>query len=74
MNAFTRMRIFCTQEGTLDLKNNKTIHSVDPVYCVDGSSGIISLDRVLFGHWAALEGKASNRLCEVLLQAVSAVL
>ncbi len=64
VNAFTRMR-FCTQEGTLDL-TNKTIRSVDPIHLRPWFEWYHRSHRVLFGHWAALEGKTSNPLCEAL--------
>jgi bis(5'-nucleosyl)-tetraphosphatase (symmetrical) len=57
-NYFTRMR-FCTAEGKLDLKSKEGLDSAPPGY----KPWFQHMDRktkdvkIIFGHWAALEGK-----------------
>ncbi|AWY41540.1 symmetrical bis(5'-nucleosyl)-tetraphosphatase [Pseudomonas putida] len=57
-NYFTRMR-FCTAEGKLDLKSKEGLDSAPPGY----KPWFQHKDRktkdvnIIFGHWAALEGK-----------------
>jgi len=56
-NYFTRMR-FCTAEGKLDLKSKEGLDSAPPGYKPwfqhkeRKTKGL----RIIFGHWAALEG------------------
>lgn len=64
VNAFTRMR-FCTQDGELDLAN-KTVHSSNPERFRPWFDWYQLPERVLFGHWAALEGHCSHPNCEAL--------
>lgn len=64
VNALTRMR-FCTSLGTLDL-SNKTAHSTNAQLLRPWYEWYQLPHRVLFGHWAALEGRQSNPLCEAL--------
>ena len=60
-NAFTRMR-FCHQDGSLDFKSKSTpgkqAKGLRPWYEL---SDIGQETRVVFGHWAALEGKAKAK-------------
>jgi bis(5'-nucleosyl)-tetraphosphatase (symmetrical) len=57
-NYFTRMR-FCTAEGKLDLKSKEGLDTAPPGYKPwfqhkeRKTQGL----RIIFGHWAALEGK-----------------
>ena len=57
-NYFTRMR-FCTAEGKLDLKSKEGLDSAPPGYKPwfqhkeRKTKGL----KIIFGHWAALEGK-----------------
>ncbi len=57
-NYFTRMR-FCTAEGKLDLKSKEGLDSAPPGY----KPWFLHKERktkdlkIIFGHWAALEGK-----------------
>lgn len=59
VNYFTRMR-FCSQDGQLDLVAKEGLESKP-----EGFSPWFELDRkakdtrIVFGHWAALEGKAN---------------
>jgi len=59
-NYFTRMR-FCTADGKLDLKGKEGADSAPPGYAPWFSfrdrktKGL----KIIFGHWAALEGKCS---------------
>jgi bis(5'-nucleosyl)-tetraphosphatase (symmetrical) len=61
VNYFTRMR-FCTQDGQLDLLAKEGLGSQP-----EGFSPWFELDRkakdtrIVFGHWAALEGKADAK-------------
>ncbi len=64
VNAFTRMR-FCTQTGTLDL-NNKTSQSTNPQSLKPWFEWYHQPQRVVFGHWAALEGHTTNPKCEAI--------
>lgn len=60
-NYFTRMR-FCTAEGKLDLKSKEGLGSAPPGYKPWFShkerktKGL----KIIFGHWAALEGKCDE--------------
>lgn len=60
-NAFTRMR-FCHQDGSLDFKSKSTpgkqAKGLSPWYEL---SDIGQQTQVVFGHWAALEGKAQAK-------------
>ncbi|MFJ4145602.1 symmetrical bis(5'-nucleosyl)-tetraphosphatase [Pseudomonas sp. NPDC089734] len=60
-NYFTRMR-FCTREGKLDLKGKEGIETAPPGYAPWFShkprkTGDL---KILFGHWAALEGRCDE--------------
>lgn len=59
-NALTRMR-FCSDKGQLDLKTNGPAKSapanLKPWY--DWPSKVSTQTKILFGHWAALEGQCS---------------
>ena len=59
-NYFTRMR-FCTATGTLDLLN-KTNDSTDENFkpWFSHPHRKTRNDAIIFGHWAALEGKANT--------------
>ena len=62
INYFTRMR-FCKNDGTLDLVNkgkpNENPHQMKPWF--DWSLKILKEPfHILFGHWAALEGKTGK--------------
>lgn len=60
-NYFTRMR-FCTSEGKLDLKSKEGVGTALPGYAPWFShkdrktKGL----KIIFGHWAALEGKCTE--------------
>lgn len=58
LNAFTRMR-FCTSEGKLDFKNTGPATPPPsgflPWYHIPNTS--INHYKIIFGHWAALEGR-----------------
>lgn len=60
-NAFTRMR-YCNAEGRLMLKNKGRIQdaepSLHPWFAVPSRQNIQA--DIVFGHWAALEGKCSK--------------
>jgi len=58
INAFTRMR-FCSQSGKLDL-SNKTNQSSDPTVFKPWFEWQTPSIDVVFGHWAALEGKCNQ--------------
>jgi len=64
VNAFTRMR-FCTADGTLDLAN-KTASVSEPGIFRPWYEWYHLPHRVLFGHWAALEGRTTQSCCEAL--------
>jgi bis(5'-nucleosyl)-tetraphosphatase (symmetrical) len=63
MNAFTHLR-FCSVDGILDL-TNKTAQSADPKFR-PWYEWYQLPHRVLFGHWAALEGKLPHSRCIAL--------
>jgi len=60
-NYFTRMR-FCTREGKLDLKGKEGVETAIPGYAPwfshkDRKTRDV---RIIFGHWAALEGRCDE--------------
>lgn len=59
INALTRMR-FCRADGTLDL-THKTAHSPEPELLRPWFEWYQQQHQVLFGHWAALEGRSNPR-------------
>ncbi len=66
-NALTRMR-FCYPDGRLDMLN-KSAPGKQPSDLVPWFILRLKLEkkvRVVFGHWAALEGKLSNKRFEAL--------
>jgi len=64
VNALTHLR-FCTAEGTLDL-SNKTAESSNPTLFRPWYEWYSLPQRVLFGHWAALEGQPGHPRCLAL--------
>lgn len=60
-NYFTRMR-FCDPDGQLDLANKAAPNAVKvgfaPWFALHNRK--TSVNRIIFGHWAALEGHASH--------------
>lgn len=56
-NYFTRMR-FCTADGTLDLKSKEGVGSAPPGFAPWFSHPQRKMrdEKIIFGHWAALEG------------------
>ncbi|MFT5117691.1 MAG: bis(5'-nucleosyl)-tetraphosphatase (symmetrical) [Kiritimatiellia bacterium] len=58
-NYFTRMR-FCSTEGTLELTSKSSIHHAPKGYApwFEHLNRKTYHDRIIFGHWAALEGQA----------------
>jgi len=56
-NYFTRMR-FCTEDGTLDLKSKEGVDTAPPGYApwFSWPSRKTRGQKIIFGHWAALEG------------------
>ncbi len=58
-NYFTRMR-FCNAEGKLELESKSSIHDAPDGYApwFEHYQRKTSDDAIIFGHWAALEGKA----------------
>lgn len=63
-NAFTRMR-FCQADGTLEF-NNKTKVSHDITQWRPWFDFYKLPTKILFGHWASLEGECNNPHCEAL--------
>lgn len=61
VNYMTRMR-FCDADGRLDLTNKGTVQSADPSYMPWFSVKPRMSDGVslVFGHWAALDGKTDE--------------
>ncbi len=57
-NYLTRMR-FCTADGTLDLKSKEGVETVPPGYAPWFSHPHRRThgQKIIFGHWAALEGQ-----------------
>jgi bis(5'-nucleosyl)-tetraphosphatase (symmetrical) len=60
-NYFTRMR-FCKADGTLDLKSKEGVGSAPPGYApwFSYKQRKTRGQRIIFGHWAALEGQSSE--------------
>lgn len=60
-NYFTRMR-FCTAEGDLDLKSKEGLDSAPPGYAPWFSHPQRKTrgQKIIFGHWAALEGRCDE--------------
>jgi bis(5'-nucleosyl)-tetraphosphatase (symmetrical) len=60
-NCFTRMR-FCSADGTLDLKSKEGIDSAPPGYAPWFSHRERKTrgQKIIFGHWAALEGQCNE--------------
>ena len=60
-NYFTRMR-FCTEDGTLDLKSKEGVGSAPPGYApwFSWPSRKTRGQKIIFGHWAALEGQCDE--------------
>ncbi|WP_444934785.1 symmetrical bis(5'-nucleosyl)-tetraphosphatase [Microbulbifer sp. JTAC008] len=60
-NYFTRMR-FCKADGTLDLINKKGVQASHGEYqpWFSFPNRKTRNDKVIFGHWAALEGRADT--------------
>jgi bis(5'-nucleosyl)-tetraphosphatase (symmetrical) len=60
-NYFTRMR-FCTAEGKLDLKSKEGLDSAPPGYkpWFQHKERKTKDVKIIFGHWAALEGKCDE--------------
>jgi bis(5'-nucleosyl)-tetraphosphatase (symmetrical) len=57
-NYFTRMR-FCKADGTLDLKTKEGVGSAPPGYLpwFNHKQRKTAGQKIIFGHWAALEGR-----------------
>jgi bis(5'-nucleosyl)-tetraphosphatase (symmetrical) len=60
-NYFTRMR-FCTSEGKLDLKGKEGIDTALPGYApwFKHKERKTRETKIIFGHWAALEGRCDE--------------
>lgn len=60
-NYFTRMR-FCTRDGKLDLKGKEGVDTALPGYApwFSYSERKTKGLKIIFGHWAALEGKCDE--------------
>ena len=60
-NYFTRMR-FCTRDGKLDLKSKEGVGSAPPGYAPWFSYKERKTQdlKIIFGHWAALEGNCKE--------------
>lgn len=60
-NYFTRMR-FCKSDGTLDLKSKEGADTAPPGYrpWFAHPSRKTRGQKIIFGHWAALEGKCNE--------------
>lgn len=58
-NYFTRMR-FCTEEGHVELNSKSGIHHAPKGYApwFEHINRKTYHDKIIFGHWAALEGEA----------------
>ena len=66
-NYFTRMR-FCTEDGLLDLADKSSVTSDRPGYkpWFEYTSSLPKDYQIVFGHWAALEGKTTNNFVHAL--------
>ncbi|RXU01910.1 diadenosine tetraphosphatase, partial [Pseudomonas syringae] len=60
-NYFTRMR-FCTSDGKLDLKSKEGVGTAIPGYApwFSHQSRKTRDVKIIFGHWAALEGRCDE--------------
>ncbi|MBT8769150.1 symmetrical bis(5'-nucleosyl)-tetraphosphatase [Metapseudomonas boanensis] len=60
-NYFTRMR-FCTPDGTLDLKSKEGLDTAPPGYApwFSHPGRKTRGQKIIFGHWAALEGNCNE--------------
>ncbi|MBM7062228.1 symmetrical bis(5'-nucleosyl)-tetraphosphatase [Pseudomonas sp. UL073] len=60
-NYFTRMR-FCKADGTLDLKSKEGVGTAPPGYApwFSHSERKMRGQKIIFGHWAALEGRCTE--------------
>ncbi|WP_213881730.1 symmetrical bis(5'-nucleosyl)-tetraphosphatase [Pseudomonas sp. dw_358] len=60
-NYFTRMR-FCTRDGKLDLKGKEGADSAPPGYApwFSYKERKTREQKIIFGHWAALEGRCDE--------------
>jgi bis(5'-nucleosyl)-tetraphosphatase (symmetrical) len=60
-NYFTRMR-FCKADGTLDLSSKEGVGSAPAGYApwFSYKQRTTRNHRIIFGHWAALEGQCSE--------------
>ncbi|MGV6396623.1 symmetrical bis(5'-nucleosyl)-tetraphosphatase [Pseudomonas caspiana] len=60
-NYFTRMR-FCTSDGKLDLKGKEGVDTALPGYApwFEHKDRKTSEVKIIFGHWAALEGRCDE--------------
>ncbi|OUM06634.1 bis(5'-nucleosyl)-tetraphosphatase (symmetrical) [Pseudomonas syringae] len=60
-NCFTRMR-FCTRDGKLDLKSKEGVGTALPGYApwFSHESRKTREVNIIFGHWAALEGRCDE--------------
>ncbi|RON10441.1 bis(5'-nucleosyl)-tetraphosphatase (symmetrical) [Pseudomonas brassicacearum] len=60
-NYFTRMR-FCTSDGKLDLKSKEGLGTAQPGYApwFAHPERKTRGQKIIFGHWAALEGKCNE--------------
>lgn len=60
-NYFTRMR-FCTEDSQLELHSKSTIDNAPTGYApwFTFTHRKTAHDKIIFGHWAALEGEAEN--------------
>lgn len=60
-NYFTRMR-FCTRDGKLDLKGKEGIETAPPGYApwFKHKERKTRNLKIIFGHWAALEGQSDE--------------
>jgi bis(5'-nucleosyl)-tetraphosphatase (symmetrical) len=61
-NYLTRMR-FCTRDGKLDLDTTDSRESSRPDFApwFDYGNDQLAGQRIVFGHWAALEGKSNSK-------------
>jgi bis(5'-nucleosyl)-tetraphosphatase (symmetrical) len=60
-NYFTRMR-FCTEDGALDLKSKEGVGTAPPGYApwFSWPERKTRGQKIIFGHWAALEGNCDE--------------